>query len=197
MNKNYPLLILLALFLCSGSLQAQKKDIRTFKKGQLDLDLGMGIFPTFLKDKADVDLPPVNIGGEYWFSPNFTVGLRFGHSTTNYSATNDQLLGVENGRNYQSRYFFSGLRFGMHCTKYDHWDLYGGMTLGYHITHISRLDGEFGAYEAQHGLHQKNDHLTYYGFVGARYSCCNRISFWSELGYGVSILQLGVGYQLL
>jgi hypothetical protein len=167
---------------------------RLFKKGDSDIMAGFGLFPTFIKDRTDQVLPPVSLRYENRISNNFSMSLELGHSISN--TVKKDVFSDE--REYRNEYYFLALRNSAHCNceNFSNWDIYGGFALGLNLTNITVINGTFGPSEKLYGISPKNTQMTFNGFVGARYVCTKKLSFFGEFGYGASLLQLGMGYKL-
>lgn len=188
-------LFLFCAFLFTPQLSAQyKKPNRIFKAGQTDILAGFGLLPTFLKDKVTQELPPVSLRYENRLSQNYSIGLEVGHSI---STTQAKDPGAE-AKQYRNRFYHLALRNTVHCNceAFDNWDIYGGFALGYNLMRLSVLGGTFGEFERLNGIKAEKSRMTFHGFIGARYACNEALSFYGEFGYGISIIQIGVGYQL-
>ena len=185
--------LLVSIFATNGLGQYQLPN-RLFKKNEADILTGFGLFPTFVKDQVNQVLPPLTLRYEYRISSNYSLGLEFGHSIA--TTRKEELYSDE--RQYRNRFYFLALRNSAHCNcdNFDNWDIYGGFALGFNLTHISVINGNFGELEKLYGIRPRNTQLTFHGFVGTRYACTNRLSFFGEFGYGASLFQIGLGYKL-
>lgn len=188
------------LILCSilFSIQAfgqYRHPNRLFKQGETDLFLQIGIVPTYLMDKSKIVLPPIGLRSERLISHNYSIGLEVAHSKSQKS---DYFKPFEEVREYANTSYFFGLRNAVHCDcrSVDNVDLYGGVTLGYSLTLIEVLNDEFGPPEWHRDIRPRRGSFTYAAFMGVRYACGPWLSMSAEIGYGVSILQLGVGIKI-
>lgn len=191
---------LLGLFLCSILFGTQafgqyKHPNRLFKKGETDLFLQIGVVPTYLMDKSKIVLPPIGLRSERRIGRNYSLGLEAAHSK---SQKTDYFKPLEEVREYANTSYFFGLRNAVHCDcrSLDDIDIYGGVTLGYSLTLIEVLNGEFGPPEWHRNIRPRRGSITYAAFMGVRYACGPWLSLSAELGFGVSILQLGVGIKI-
>lgn len=188
------------LIFCGTFFQvsAQKKSKpHYFKAGEIDFDMGIGIIPTYFKDKAQVVIPPMTIGLQYRVNPNFGVSTRLGHSIYLSNPEVNQNPSKEPKKTYKNQALFSSIRLSAHCVKLADWDIYGGFSFAYYRIKIEPTTGTFGPYEATYGIKPNSNKFSYHGFLGTRYVCCGRLSFFGEIGYGVSLLHLGIGYRIL
>ena len=179
----------------SHPLAGQRRPAPLFQKGQTDLFMQVGIVPTYLMDKARIVLPPIGLRAEHRFSRNYSLALETSHSK---SQKTDIFTQTEEIREYANTSYFVGVRNAIHCDcdRVENIDLYGGFTLGYSLTLIEVLNGEFGPPEWHRGIKPRKATMTYSGFLGIRYACSPWLSLSGEIGFGVSLVQLGVGIKI-
>lgn len=176
------------LFLFSLNTNAQN---RIFQKGQFDANLGVGIVPTYIMDGGKTITPPLSLSVDYLLNEKISVGLIYGHSV---SEAEPELVsdGVLSSRNNQTSVF--GFRGAMHVTKFDNWDIYGGLQLAYN--HI-KIDSEAPAqFDSNQGIEPEKSTVSYTGFVGAKYAFAKKFHAFSEVGFDISIFKMGIGIQL-
>ena len=164
---------------------------RIFEKGQFDVNLGIGVVPTYLMDGGKTITPPLSLGLDYLLNEKISVGLIYGHSV---SEGVPELIsdGVLTARNNHTSVF--GLRGAMHVTKFDNWDIYGGFQLAYnHIKIDSKAPAQF---DQNKGIEPEKSTVSYTGFVGAKYAFAKRFHAFSEVGFDISIFKMGIGIQL-
>jgi hypothetical protein len=171
-----------------------KKPYRLFEKGEADIFAGFGLLPTFLKDEITQELPSFTLRFEQRLARNYSLGIETAHSVT----TSKKADPFTDERQYRNRFYFLALRNSVHCNceTSDNWDVYGGFSVGLNLTRVSVVNGEFGEFEKLHGIEPRNTQMTFHGFLGARYACSPLLSFFGEIGYGISIIQAGVGVRL-
>ncbi len=174
---------------------SQKRLKCPFQKGQTDLFMQVGVLPTYLMDKAKIVLPPIGLRAEHRFGRQYSFGVEVAHSV---SQKTDFFTPTEEVREYQNTSYFVGLRNAVHCDcqRAENIDLYGGLTLGYNLTYMEVLNGEFGPPEWHRDIRPRRGSLTYSGFLGIRYACGPWLSLSGEIGFGVSLVQLGVGIKI-
>lgn len=108
------------------------------------------------------------------------------------------------GSDYSSRYTYSNIAIGPRATV--HYDLfevpkldtYAGLQLGVYInsTRYKYVDPNDATYN--YTTHSSGVGVMYGFFVGARYYTgkSNKFGFFGELGYGLSVLRLGIALKL-
>lgn len=137
-------------------------------------------------------------------SPGFSVAFEHGFwdagpgviSLGAYVGIKDYKYGyIEGGYpvNYKWNYTIIGARGAYHFTglDIDKLDLYAGLMLAYDdlsfsSNYASGYSGPVGSYNSDIGLSV---------FAGARYYFAGNLAGYAELGYGVSILSIGLAYK--
>jgi hypothetical protein len=186
--------ILLILLWLPMLLSAQYyQPARQFGKGQMDLQAGVGIFPTYLADRPETMVPPLQVGLRYMVSPYVSLGAFAGYSL---SQSREKLLRDSiRGRWYNQSYFL-GTELGFHYTKIDNWDIYGGFSLLYQRIQLETDNADFEKAMLQTGLQLHRGRATMTAFIGSRFALSARYTVFAEVGYGVSLLKAGLGCQL-
>lgn len=191
-------IVLLLLLPMLGSAQS-------FQKGQVDVNLGVGIGNTFAHG-AYSNFPPISASIDYGVSKNISVGgyLAFAASTWKYYywdyCNNGSGVGnkyyVED--TYRWSYYIIGVRGAFHFAEFidnDKIDLYAGALLGDNIarstwtTNSPCPDHVYYSTGSQGGV-------IFAGFAGCRYRFTEKVGAFAELGYGISYLNLGVNFKL-
>lgn len=191
--KNILTSIVAIIFLSSVNLDAQKLPTRLFKKGQADLYTTVGLVPTFLADGAKQNLIPLNIGADFMVGDNFSIGGTFGHSIS--ETAYKQFQGGENGQLKNSYYEFA-LKTGLHITKNDNMSIYGGFMLSYHLSNIKATQGNLKKIAHHTGIQETQSKVIPGGYMGFKYAVKKKVTVMAEIGYGVSIFRVGVGYRI-
>jgi hypothetical protein len=198
--------IILAVLVClSISTQAQ-----SYKQGQIDFNVGMGLGNTFMHARSYGygygysyrSIPTFNASGEYAVTNAIGVGgylaytslkqtytSSWYHSNGNYYAYTDQ---------FKWSFFIIGARAAYHFDEFikiDKLDVYSGLMLGYNIARVTYTSSD-----------ASRNGIAYYGssygglawslFAGARYRFTDKIGAFVELGYGVTVLNLGLNIKL-
>lgn len=197
--KNQSIMKALSIFIvtliCMSSinLHAQKLPTRLFKKGQTDVYMTVGLVPTFLADGAQQKLIPLNIGADFMVGDNFSIGGTFGHSISETGSK--EFIGDERG-NLKNSYYEFALKTGLHVTKHDNMSIYGGLSLSYHLSHIQAVEGDLKKIAYHTGIQSTSSKLIPGGYMGFKYAIKKKITLMAEVGYGVSIFRMGVGYRI-
>jgi hypothetical protein len=114
-----------------------------------------------------------------------TVGGTLGYKSYSYS---------DNGYNEHWRYYIIGARSVLHVTaiKVDNLDLYGGLMLNYYaLNYTNNFGSHNGLYRTNY-----NSHIGMNLFLGGRYYFNEKVAAFGELGFGPSILNIGVSFKL-
>ncbi|RMF24827.1 MAG: porin family protein [Bacteroidetes bacterium] len=191
-----PQVFILSALLALGSvlsLEAQKQysfPNRLIQKGQVDIFATVGWVPTFMADKGRQLLPPINVGMDYMVSPNLSVGAAFGYSLTRSASI--ELADNSHGT-WQTSYYEFGVRTGLHLTRWDNFDLYGGLALSYHLSNVEASNEALLEMGKKRGVRGSSGKFIPAGFLGVRYAFSDRWTLMAEMGYGVSLFRTGVG----
>lgn len=182
--------------------------VRLFEKGQWDAQLSLGTVPTYVMDNAKILMPPVQAGMNYRISEHFSLGASIGHSISE-SQPKDILkvspLG-EGGQGstvtatWTNNSTFLNIRPGVHITKLENWDFYGGFSIGASLINIdgnSELDKErLLEMESHLGIKRHRSNFSFSGFTGARRVVSPRFTVGAEVGSGISLFTIGAGYKI-
>ena len=122
-----------------------------------------------------------------------SLGLFAAHSAARIKA--DPAFDSAEG-SWHNRTYFLGIENGFHYTKMDNWDLYGGLSLFYQYVRIEATEPGMEKIRLHTGIKPHSGKLAMTAFVGARKALFPRCSLFAELGYGISLLKIGVGYKL-
>lgn len=174
------IIISIAIFIAAAA-QAQP-----FQKGTTAANLGIGL-GTALGGlgkarpalSASFDKGMWDIGGPGVIS----LGGYIGNTGYKYSSL---------GYNAKWNYTIVGVRGAYHYNGFTNvpaLDVYGGAMLGYNIVNFSS-DQEEGYFGKSYG-----SGLEFTGFIGGRWFFADRVGAYAELGYGVSVLNIGVTYK--
>ncbi|MCP3932848.1 MAG: hypothetical protein GY705_27570 [Bacteroidetes bacterium] len=173
------------------SLQAQS---RVFKKGQLDANFGIGLLPTFTVDNGKTILLPLSISADYRLAGKFSMGLYAGKSITETKRTDIQDCP---NAHWKNNFTTIGWRCSVHFTKREKLDIYGGFLLIYNHSKVEIKDGKMEALSKHLGIKPSSGTVTYSGFIDTRLALGKSLSTFGEIGYGISLISLGVSCRIL
>lgn len=153
-------------------------------QGDFNLNLGIGLLPTF--GNGDAVLPPLGASGEYGIKDDISIGGYLAYSTYK---ENFGSLGK-----FKYSYIIIGPRASYHLGNLlnlpDEWDPYAGAFLGYTIG-STKWDGA-GTIPTSNSV----GGLGWSGHIGTRYQLNDNLRLFGELGYGISVLQVGVSFKM-
>lgn len=187
--------LVFSLLLTTGlQLHAQAyRPTRMFRHGQADAWFGIGLLPTYAKDGARMAVPPVSAGVDWMVSDQFSLGGGLGYS--NYEM--EKLpVGVKEMRHYGNQTYQFMARAAAHFTQTDNLDLYGGFQLGAQLVQVTSLDGPFGPVEDLYGIRPQKTRFLYGAYLGLRFAISPKTSLFGEVGTGISIAVVGVGWRM-
>jgi len=179
------LVIFLTLFGFSLNASAQTG---IFKEGDMAINAGVGI-GTYISHETNMNtfsmtIPPITGSFEYCILDQLidgegSLGIG-GYAGYILFRGKDKFTG---GNGFNVGDFVIGPRGLFHYQFIDNLDTYAGIMLGYDIVSFSQPNGTAGS------------KFCPAFFVGARYYFTESFGVFSELGYGVSPLQLGFTYK--
>lgn len=158
-----------------NEVQAQQ-----FQQGQMDLNVGVGLVPTF--GTGDVGIP-LSVSLDYGFNDQISLGGYVGYAGSN---DNFPFLGK-----VSYTYLIFGARGAYHFELTENLDTYAGLLLGYNIASVSVENSSPGMPEPDAA-----GGFAYSLFAGARYHFSEKIGVFGEIGYGISVLNLGLTVKL-
>lgn len=166
-----------------------------YEKGTKDLNVGIGLLPTFYASTYKAGLPLIGASFEVGLNDKISLGGYAGYSTSSYSIASPYVTTGGTVSNYNYTYNLSyliiGPRVGYHFHLLDKADTYAGAMLGYNVATVSfTTDAPTSA--ALPTATASAGGLAYAIYAGIRYPFTPRIGAFAEIGYGVSVLQLGL-----
>ncbi|MEQ8707210.1 MAG: outer membrane beta-barrel protein [Phaeodactylibacter sp.] len=160
----------------------------------IDINLGIGVLPTFVKDHGKAKMLPMSLTADYKFTKNFSLGL-----AASYSVTESGVHQFLDGTTAQWRNNFSTvtMRAAAHSSLLQGcWNIYGGLNVGYTDSNIEMMQGEEEKVKAERGIGRTGSNFLYTAFLGTRYCLGKKIGLFGEVGFGVSIATVGISVRL-
>jgi len=204
-NRTSLFLVTLVIIFLSTSLsygQRYAKNNLEYKPGQVEIKLGIGLLSTFVSVNAASKTPPLSLMVNYRIKKHLNVGAYLGYSSTIYrprteneiARSSNEETKPEDGDMLTNNFYLAGIRLQGHYNQ-GRIDFYGGAMLGYNFSRI-KTDIENPVHRPE-GIEIKNASLiTYSGFIGLKYITTSKLGFFGEIGYGASIVNLGLCYRL-
>jgi hypothetical protein len=170
------------LLICFATVLTHATYAQWDGKGQMNLDLGIGVVST-LGIGGGI---PLRASFDYGVFDNISLGIYLGYISVG------EKYNYGNGVNGKWRYSYSivGLRGAYHLPLFDDFDTYGGVLVSYYAASV-KWDGT-GTVTP----------ITVKGgfapslYIGAKYMFQENIGAFAELGYGISIIQAGITFRL-
>jgi hypothetical protein len=185
MKRNF--FSLLALFTLIFSGIVNNTMAQEFKSGDNVLSLGLGIGSSLGHSGYSSQMPGFSLSYEHgqWDVDgpgNISLGGYIGFKSFKY----ENIYYTE-----KLNYTIIGIRSAYHFNmiKVDHLDVYGGLMLSYNIASYS-----FSGSDIYTGSEDDNS-MSLSLYCGARYYLSSNMAAFMELGYGVSILNIGGSYK--
>lgn len=155
--------------------------------------ISIGIIPTFVKDQSQTEFPPIQAGLNYRMNERFSLGMIAGH--TRVASTSD-LLADGSYEQFKNKFTIVGLRFAVHSMYFEKWDLYGGMNTAYAISGIEVVNGNIEKLKKHLNYQPVTGKMMISAFLGAKFLLKPRTTLFGELGYGISLLSVGITRKL-
>jgi hypothetical protein len=171
--KKFVSLSIILLF----AVTAQAQEI--FQKGTSVLHLGVGLGSNI----------PVEASFEYSIVDGLIKGENGAIGIGGYAGWYSHRTSYVGGRLVTNN-FVLGARGAFHYQFVDKLDTYAGLMLGYNLA-----SSQWNGTEKYQGATSAGD-LSFSAFLGARYYLTPSIAAYSEVGYGISNLSIGVAFKL-
>lgn len=171
-----------AIMFAVQSSQAQTTGAQSFGEGSKVVNLQFGFGSTLYGAGYKGSLPPISISYEQAITDGkLGVGAYLARSTAKWGAGSDY---------WKFSYTIIGARGAYHFYITDKIDTYGGLMLGYDIVSSKwKGEGDGNTYTAN------GSGVAYSFFIGGRYYFSEKIGASAELGYGVSVLNVGLAFK--
>ena len=188
MKKSIVLSIVISILCLTQTSFAQNRK----KQARSNVDFRVGLVPTFAKDDGNVKLLPLSLNYDYRIAEKITVGAYVGYSVTE---TDRQIINDGVVAQWRNQFSIFGLRVAAHANKFENWDIYGGFMVGYNLSRVETLAGDIDEITKHMGIKPVSGRTTLTGFVGGRYDISKKVGITGEIGFGVSIINLGASYK--
>jgi hypothetical protein len=186
MKQTLALLIAMCVVLVSLAQTNQ------FEKGQIDIQAGIGVIPTFnsLLDQAGVgsvaeytyDAPLLSATVDYAISDELSLG--------GYYGTAKSTLFLYGTQAEKDDYTIIGVRGMYHLDLSPKFDLYAGAMAG-----IISVKATMPAYFGSQSNVENSYGFIYHAMVGARFRFVKNVGVFAEIGYGLSIGNAGLNVK--
>ena len=153
-----PTILILFLITPIFLLAQYSKPTRIYEKGQVDLQASVGLFQTYVADKPESILPPVNLAVRWLITDQVSLGLFAAHSASRIKA--DPTFDSSDG-SWHNKTYFVGIENGFHYTKMDNWDIYGGLSLFYQYVKIEASEPGMEKIKMHSGIKSQSGKLRH------------------------------------
>lgn len=177
------------------TLNAQKLAI---KPGQIQLNAGIGLISTYTADKTTSVVPPVSVSAEIFVSPNIALGVYGAHTQVLGESTFQNADIIEKYDNKTSQFALKGTYYS---NDMNGWRIYGGMLTGVSKTEVDKtsspIKGDVMDDDAPSFTRPNSPNsFLFSGFVGTQRKVNQNLSLYGEIGFGISLVNVGVSYKL-
>ncbi|MFB5944913.1 hypothetical protein [Albibacterium profundi] len=184
--KNF---VVILCILCMGVSTSSAQE-STFVKPDRVINIGVGLGGNLYSGYgSDIKrIPAITLSYEscvkdqlFDEKSSLGVGAILGYSSAKYNDPMDDW-------SWKSSTFVVGARGALHYALVDKFDTYTGLMLGYNIV-STKYSGAVDAGGAASGL-------SWAWYLGGRYYFNQSTAAFAELGYGISVLNVGVAFKL-
>ncbi|KAA3641791.1 MAG: hypothetical protein DWQ02_00010 [Bacteroidetes bacterium] len=190
------------IFVLFGLLLISLATVTAQSTSKLHLSAGVGVVPTYFKDGGSINVPPVSLNMAFKATEKFSIS-----AFAAYSSSTSPLIKYNDGSSniFNNQMLIVGIRPAVHFVNLDKWDVYGGFSFAYNVPFVDvdntpsdePLYGDNKPDTPTPSFYREaQNNFTYSGFVGATYFVKNNLGIFGEVGYGISLLNLGVTYKL-
>jgi Outer membrane protein beta-barrel domain len=194
--------LLVALLLCG----ALTNTVTTFAQSskttpsRLTISTGIGLFPTYYKADESKGLLPINCIVGYDVAKNFGLGLFMGYSSTKSSP---DIFAEGTNSFITNKTKVVGLRAVFRKEFSERVAGYGGSMLGYYHTDVKEYNNTTKALVVREegtptpfNPKAKKGKMSYTAFMGATIKVAKKVNLYGELGFGISIANLGITVRI-
>jgi len=202
-------LITLTFLLVDVQAQNYTQSAPLFGKERLNVQIGIGLTPTFIGQKSKMTTPPLSVSLDYMLSERFSIGMYGAYSVTEsnpeiffknsrgtHYAENLIPTGGITGQ-WENTYSEAGLRLGVHVIHLSNCDFYGGLNIGVRNSQVKDMLPNMKQLNKFKDIQPQNTSFAYGGFVGVSCAFSNRLGGFAEAGTGASLLKVGVNFGLV
>ena len=188
--------VFFTLLICTSFVGAQAQAAKV-KPGQVQAGLGIGLVSTYVADRATTVVPPLSAQLDVFVNPNFSLGGYLAYSKVEGETTYPN-AGVQEA--FLTETVMAGLRTTVHSNDLNDWRVYGGFTIGANLPSVEKTvtllsgDSERDDQLPTFSRPPQNS-LLFTGFVGTRRYLNDHWSVYGELGFGISLVNVGTAYK--
>lgn len=163
--------------------------------GDLTIQAGIGLLPTYFKDASNVKVMPVQAAISYKLLDILSIGAFAG-----YSDYESNVQEMHDGSTFQTRTesILGGARIAAHAKGMNKVDIYGGFQVGYSKPTVTTQ--VLTASEASGGnigpRAKVRNEFVYSGFLGATTYLTKNVGLYGEIGFGISLVNVGATLKI-
>ncbi|MBK8567498.1 MAG: outer membrane beta-barrel protein [Saprospiraceae bacterium] len=192
----------MALLLCGALTNTFSVFAQSSKStpSRVTVSTGIGLFPTYYKSDEGKGVPPLNLMLGYDITKNFGIAAFMGYSTTKSSP---DIFSENENSSISNKTKVLGLRFSVKKELNDKFSFYGGGMFSYFHADVKEIDKNTKALVVRpegsptpFNPNAKKGKLTYTAFFGSSLKVAKRVSLFAEIGYGISVANLGITVRI-
>jgi len=164
-----------------------------FKEKDKVINIGIGLGSTFYGTGYSTSFPPISASFDYGIKEGVGPGVIGIGGLLGYTSSKSDYSYLGTSYGWKVSYTIIGVRGTYHLVDIaNKLDLYGGLMLSYSIVSVKET-GDFGGLNV---TSSEGSHANLSLFAGARYYFSDKFAVMGELGYGFTILNIGVAIKL-
>lgn len=168
------------------------------QRGDFNINIGAGFFPSNLEEGESVDVTPLHIIGDYSIIDYVSVGLHFGYGTTKQELqfkpeNQDTVLDLRRTSGTSLLMLRSDFHFPI---KSPYLDVYAGGSIGIAWNAFAFRNASDNTVIETPELDTQSKEFAWEARLGARYRLGEHIGFYLEGGYGLVYLKAGINLKL-
>ncbi len=195
--------LIVALLLCGAltntlTLSAQSSTSTT--PSRFTVSAGVGLFPTYYKAHESTGLLPLTFKFGIDVSKNISLGAFFGYSST---TAKPQIFSDGSNSYITNKTKVLGLRSEFRKAFSEKVQGYGGSMVGYFHADVKEYNNSTKALVVRpaggptpFNPKEKKGKLVYTAFMGATVQVAKKVNIYGEIGYGISIANLGITIRI-
>ncbi|MBI1224048.1 MAG: outer membrane beta-barrel protein [Bacteroidetes bacterium] len=192
--------LLVALLLCGALSNTSSIYAQSSTPSRFTVSTGVGLFPTYYKAGEGAKFLPMSVKLGIDVTKNFSLGAFFGYSNTEAKSS----LFTDGFDSYiTNKTSVFGIRAELKRDFTERIQGYGGSMIGYNYADVKEYKSGTKALVIRASdaptpfdPNEKKGKVTYSAFLGTTVKLAKRISIYGEIGYGISIANLGITVRI-
>lgn len=186
----------LVVLLCATFLSQAQAQLKTFNEGDQNLHLGIGLLNFYYSSSYVGILPPVNASYEIGLADLGDAGVIGAGPFLSYATARTPKYNYSGGEYWWRYTYISVGARGMYHYNFfndERFDPYFGLMLGYTFSNYTYKDTGSGTYYSNYRADSGFLNRAFFG--GVRYKVSDKFGLYGELGWGYTLLNIGLNLK--